>query len=272
MTEYDPETLAQFDGKDGKPVYIAHQGKVYDVSNSKLWKTGTHMRRHPAGKDLTPDIQAAPHGPEMLERFPQVGVLKDVAATRDTGHLQDSGAVRKTGPAKDAGAIPITGAPKESGSLGDTIPFIEGLLRRYPMLKRHPHPMTVHFPIVFMMAVPAFNVLYLLTGAKSFELTSLHCLTAGLLFTPLVMLTGLFTWWVNYLARPLRPVNIKIAVSVAMLLTAMILFSWRAVTPDLMHSFGVASAVYFLLSLSLIPMVVVIGWHGAKLTFPFERS
>jgi predicted heme/steroid binding protein/uncharacterized membrane protein len=242
MTEYDPETLAQFDGKDGRPVYIAHQGKVYDVSNSKLWKTGTHMRRHPAGKDLTSDIQAAPHGPEMLERVPQVGVLKEAGPARDTGPVRD------------------------------TAPFIEGLLRRYPMLKRHPHPMTVHFPIVFMMAVPAFNVLYLLTGAKSFEVTSLHCLAAGLLFTPLVMLTGLLTWWLNYGARPLRPVNIKIAVSTAMLLTAMGLFSWRAVTPDLMDSFGVAGAAYFLLTLSLIPMAAVIGWHGAKLTFPFERG
>ena len=76
MKEFDAKEIESCNGKEGRPVYIAYQGKVYDVSDSKLWKTGLHMKRHPAGKDLTPDIQAAPHGTEVLERYPQVGVLK----------------------------------------------------------------------------------------------------------------------------------------------------------------------------------------------------
>ena len=76
MKEFDLEELSKFDGKDGRPVYVAHQGHVIDVSNSKLWKDGLHMNRHHAGKDLTTDIKGAPHGPEMLELYPQVGVLK----------------------------------------------------------------------------------------------------------------------------------------------------------------------------------------------------
>ena len=76
MQEFDPESFSRFDGKEGRPVYIAHQGKVFDVTNSKLWKTGEHMKRHPAGRDLTAEIGAAPHGTEVLERYPQVGVIK----------------------------------------------------------------------------------------------------------------------------------------------------------------------------------------------------
>ncbi len=64
MKEFDPESIAEFDGKDGKPVYVVHRGRVFDVSESKLWKGGLHMKRHHAGKDMTTDIQAAPHGPE----------------------------------------------------------------------------------------------------------------------------------------------------------------------------------------------------------------
>jgi len=56
-------------------VYIAHDGKVYDVSASKMWKTGLHMKRHQSGADLTEEIKGAPHGTEVLERVPQVGIL-----------------------------------------------------------------------------------------------------------------------------------------------------------------------------------------------------
>ena len=67
IKEFSPEELARFNGQNGKPVYIAHGGKVIDVTASKLWKSGLHMKRHHAGKDLTTDIQAAPHSLEVLE-------------------------------------------------------------------------------------------------------------------------------------------------------------------------------------------------------------
>ena len=33
---FTKESLAQFDGKDGRPAYVAYQGKVYDVTGSTL--------------------------------------------------------------------------------------------------------------------------------------------------------------------------------------------------------------------------------------------
>ena len=174
MKEIDSRELSEGNGQDGKPVYIAHQGKVFDVSESKWWKGGLHMKRHHAGKDLTTDIQGAPHGTEVLERYPQVAVLK-----------KGEGAERE---------IPES---------------LSRLLSRFPMLRRHPHPMTIHFPIVFMFSTTLFNLLYLLTGVRSFELTALNCLGAGILFTPVAMATGYYTWWLNYLAKPVRPVSIK---------------------------------------------------------------
>jgi len=80
MKEFDLEEMSKYDGKDGRPCYIAHGNRVIDVSRSKLWKTGTHMKRHQAGSDLTSDIAAAPHGTEVLDKYPQVGILKKKAA------------------------------------------------------------------------------------------------------------------------------------------------------------------------------------------------
>jgi len=70
------EELARFDGRDGRPAYLAYAGKVYDVSDSFLWRVGRHQALHRAGQDLTEALGQAPHGPELLERFPVVGILK----------------------------------------------------------------------------------------------------------------------------------------------------------------------------------------------------
>jgi predicted heme/steroid binding protein len=67
--------LEEYDGKGGKPAYIACKGKVYEVSNSDFWAAGEHMGMHQAGKDLTEDVELAPHGDEVLERAKLIGVL-----------------------------------------------------------------------------------------------------------------------------------------------------------------------------------------------------
>jgi len=69
--------LGQFNGKNGARIYIAYQGSVYDVSGSFLWQNGEHQVTHFAGKDLTDELLEAPHGVEMLCRFPMVGRLKE---------------------------------------------------------------------------------------------------------------------------------------------------------------------------------------------------
>jgi len=69
---FDPETLSHFDGKEGRPSYIAYKGKVFDVANLKLWKNGTHMK-HAAGHDMTDSLPKAPHGEEKLNGLAVVG-------------------------------------------------------------------------------------------------------------------------------------------------------------------------------------------------------
>jgi predicted heme/steroid binding protein len=67
--------LEEYDGKGGKPAYIAYKGKVYEVSNSDFWIAGEHMGTHQAGKDLTEELELAPHRDEVLERIKLIGVL-----------------------------------------------------------------------------------------------------------------------------------------------------------------------------------------------------
>ena len=77
LKEFSREELSRFDGKEGRPAYIACRGKVYDVSNSFLWMGGRHQALHQAGEDLSDLLDTAPHGEDLLERVPVVGILID---------------------------------------------------------------------------------------------------------------------------------------------------------------------------------------------------
>ena len=122
MRHLDRKELSECNGQDGRAAYVAREGKVYDVSESKMWKGGSHMKLHQAGKDLTAHFPHAPHGAEVFERYPQIGVLKLGQAQRE-----------------------LPGA-------------LSTLLKRMPSLRRHPHPMTVHFPIVFFLSLALFDL------------------------------------------------------------------------------------------------------------------
>ena len=77
MKRFSKEELARYNGKNGAPAYIAYKGKVYDVSASFIWRNGRHQVVHNAGEDLTDGLEQAPHGVEMLERLPVIGILRE---------------------------------------------------------------------------------------------------------------------------------------------------------------------------------------------------
>ncbi len=77
-SESGPHTLDElnhFDGKVGRPAYIAYEGIIYDVTKSRLWKNGSHVMKHTAGNDLTNMLNNAPHGKDKILAMPQVGHL-----------------------------------------------------------------------------------------------------------------------------------------------------------------------------------------------------
>jgi predicted heme/steroid binding protein/uncharacterized membrane protein len=231
MKEFTSEELVTFNGKDGKPVYIAFQEKVYDVSKSPLWAKGLHMNRHPSGKDLSREISAAPHGPEVLERYPQAGVLKK-------------------------------GPPEELMHLPS---ILQNLLQRLPMVRRHPHPMIVHFPIAFLMATSLFIILHLFFQNPLFQITSFYLLILGAISSPFAMGTGLLTWWINYRLKLTPFVKKKIQLSILLLVFEIILIVWRS------SSTNISNPIYFIMVLLLTPIVSLLGYYGGQMTFPTEK-
>jgi predicted heme/steroid binding protein/uncharacterized membrane protein len=235
MKEFTSEELLGFNGKDGNPTYIAFQGKVYDVSKSRLWPKGLHMNRHASGKELSADISAAPHGTEVFERYPQVGLLKKEPSE---------------------GLTPLPS-------------FLQGLMEKFPIARRHPHPVMVHFPIAFLTASSLFALLYLLSKKPTFESTSFYLLLLGSIASPFAMITGLLTWWVNYGLKLSRLIKRKMEFSLLLLLLEGVLLVWRSSTPEAFSQS--MPLLYLVLIVILTPVVLLLGFYGGQMTFPVEK-
>ena len=76
MRIFTEEELRKYDGSNDS-IYIAYNGKVYDVSTSYHWRGGIHHARHHAGRNLTDALELAPHGIDLLQKFPIVGNLAE---------------------------------------------------------------------------------------------------------------------------------------------------------------------------------------------------
>ncbi len=162
--EFSQEELAKFDGRDGRPAYVAVDGLVYDASGSGLWRGGNHVRAHDAGVDLSREITMAPHPKDRLERLPRVGVVKD--------------------------PVEVSAVEPEH------VPPLAALIN-----KLHAHPALVHFPIALCAVAAILNLADRLLGSEALETAALVNLVIGLAAVPLAILTGLMDWRYQYGGR-----------------------------------------------------------------------
>ncbi len=75
LPEYSRFQLALRNGQDRTEIWVAYQGIIYEVTDSRLWRKGQHYE-HWAGQDLTEELDGdAPHTANVFERFKAVGQL-----------------------------------------------------------------------------------------------------------------------------------------------------------------------------------------------------
>ena len=73
LMEFTPEELAEFDGKDGRPAYVAVNRVIYDVTEFPSWAGGMHYGSL-AGTDATASFEAC-HKQVFLKPLSIVGKL-----------------------------------------------------------------------------------------------------------------------------------------------------------------------------------------------------
>ncbi|MBH1939393.1 hypothetical protein I5677_00635 [Mobilitalea sibirica] len=73
---FTPQELAYYDGTEGKPIYVAVNNVVYDLSAAPAWVGGLHNGLI-AGQDLTAQFRGCHQGVmDRLLKYPQAGFLR----------------------------------------------------------------------------------------------------------------------------------------------------------------------------------------------------
>ncbi len=236
MKTFTSEDLGRHCGSDGQDTLVAVDGMVYDLSASKKWIKGLHMKRHKAGTDLSSDLPAAPHGREVLEGFEQVGLFEVCAEETFTG-------IRASA---------------------------ERLVELFPWFRRHPHPAAVHLPIGLMLAAPILECVAILTGSPRTEWAAFCCLILALLFLPAVLASGYFTWWINYSCTESKIIKAKRRSAWVLTAFAAIAVALRGFVVQglpVNDSWGLA---YLAAMAAMTVAVSYVGYLGGKLTFPYH--
>lgn len=228
------EELKKYNGKDGNKAYVAFEGKVYDVTESELWTDGNHEDMHMAGEDLTESMEAAPHAKEVFDTFKQVDTLE---------------------------------APKE-GLVSEE--RMEKLRDWY--YKFHPHPVTAHFPIALHIYAGIFNVLFLFDKTNLYEQMVFYSLAIATIAGIGSMITGLFSWWVNYNLSRGKNFIIKIYLANITLVLGLVGMGIYFYAKESIYTLDAIGIVYHSIVFLTVFSVMGLGYYGGKISWPAQRS
>jgi predicted heme/steroid binding protein len=76
LPTFSRSQLALRNGQDRDEIWVAYQGKIYDVTSSRLWRRGMHYE-HWAGQDLSAELADAPHTETVFDKFEVIGMLRN---------------------------------------------------------------------------------------------------------------------------------------------------------------------------------------------------
>ncbi|WP_041277708.1 rubredoxin-like domain-containing protein [Desulfotalea psychrophila] len=133
------------------------------------------------------------------------------------------------------------------------------------ILKHHLHPMLVHFPNGLLPVSLLFLALVYLFGGTQLQYAAFFNLIAVLIVLPAVMFTGYVEWQSRYRGARTLLFKIKIAASITVLTSLVILVLWRFVNPEVMAVGSSQRHLYFALAAFMVAAVALAGHLGGTL-------
>jgi predicted heme/steroid binding protein/uncharacterized membrane protein len=224
------DDLQKFNGQDSEKAYVSYKGKVYDVTDSRLWKNGKHVNKHMAGMDLTEALESAPHGMDVLERFAHVDTIEGFRMQKE-----------------------------ESGGK-------KALIKKLYRIT-HPHPMLIHFPMGLLVFTVIMQAIFLYYKDASFETAAFYSLFTAVVFTVPTIVSGMVSWWVNYELAKTKIFMNKLIFSFILLAMGIVEVAIRITHPHLADGSGGLGMFYNVMLFLNIPVLAVVGFNGGKLSW-----
>jgi len=185
-------------------------------------------------------------GPEPPEKCPVCGADKSMFV-----EVTDSEAAPETSPAPGENAVQAK-QPE--------ISVIAGLIHKF-----HAHPISVHIPNGVLPVTVLFLAIAILFESGSFATASFYNLAFVLSAMPVVLYTGFVEWRTRYQGSKSPLFITKITCGIIVIISALVLFVWRAIVPDI--SIGSGRYLFFLLHLIMLAAAGIAGHLGGKLVF-----
>lgn len=185
-------------------------------------------------------------GPEPPEKCPVCGADRSMFV-----ETTDPTAVQATLP--DSRENDLQEKPPEISTLA-------GMIHKF-----HAHPISVHIPNGVLPVSVLFLAIAMLFKSDSFATASFYNLAFVLSAMPVVLYTGYVEWSTRYRGIRSSLFITKILCGIVVLLSALVLFGWRASDPDVAG--GPDRYMFFLLHLIMLAAAGIAGHLGGKLVF-----
>ncbi len=139
--------------------------------------------------------------------------------------------------------------------------FIEEMRKTFVL-----HAVAAHFSNGVIPVAVLYLLLALPTGSLFFERTVIHLLVIVFLAVPFSFFSGLNDWKTKYKGARTPVFVMKIRLGVALELLVVAAVAIRLSVPDVMTMSGLLYWCYVLLLLAMLPVVVLLGHYGGKLS------
>jgi len=145
--------------------------------------------------------------------------------------------------------------------------FLEDMYKTFIL-----HAVVAHFPNGLIPAAFFFMLLAVVTIDPFYEHTVLHLIAVSLCFIPVSFVSGIRDWR-NKFKGVRAPIFIKkITLSLFLFVFCCLIVVLRISHPDILYSQGLLRWIYILLVCMTIPLVVLLGHYGGKLSPQARRT
>ncbi|NTV01317.1 MAG: hypothetical protein HGB04_00835 [Chlorobiaceae bacterium] len=128
------------------------------------------------------------------------------------------------------------------------------------------HAISAHFSNGLIPVAVLYLLLALPAADPFFERTVLHLLVIVLLAVPVSFVSGILDWKKKYNGAKAPVFMMKIRLAVTLCILAVCAVSIRLACPGALSGEGLLHWAYLLIILAMLPVVVLLGHYGGKLS------